>query len=133
MTEPETLSRRRRLRFWGWGYADEGLTPDEEVRARAAAARYAKDDLKEVAPPTLQDFDLPAPRIAAPPSLAPIVSASPYDRLTHAYGKSFPDVALVVEFSHPTAPARTRHAQRLSREARTGAVEARFRNLVKPR
>src|SRR5581483_7118834 len=96
----ETLSRRRKLRFWGWGYADEGLTPDEESRVRAGAARYGKD-LKEIAPPTLADFDLPAPRVAAPASLAGVLSASPYDRLTHTYGKSYPDVARMLMRAAP--------------------------------
>ena len=100
----ETLARRRTLRFWGWGYADEGLTPDEEARARAAAGRYAKDGPVEVKPPTLEEFELPAPRVAAPAALAPILSASPYDRLTHTYGKSFPDVARMLMRAVPHPP-----------------------------
>src|SRR5579872_5091092 len=34
MTESATLSRRRKLRFFGWGYADEALLPEEESRVR---------------------------------------------------------------------------------------------------
>lgn len=89
----DTLSHRRRLRFWGWGYADEQLTAEEETRVRAAAARAIGHAPAEDADPVEADFDLPAPRIAAPASLAPLISATPYDRLTHAYGKSFADVA----------------------------------------
>jgi alkyldihydroxyacetonephosphate synthase len=104
VSEPQTLARRRTLRFWGWGYADEGLTPDEEARARAGAARYAKDGPVEVKPPTLDEFDLPGPRVGAPAALAGILSASPYDRLTHTYGKSFPDVARMLMRSVPHPP-----------------------------
>jgi alkyldihydroxyacetonephosphate synthase len=92
MTEPHTLAHRRPLRFWGWGYADENLTPDEEARVRASAARAIGHAPQEGAEPTLADFDLPAPRVAPPAALQAIVSATPYDRLTHALGKSFADV-----------------------------------------
>src|SRR5436190_11175369 len=38
MAEIATLSRRKALRFYGWGYADEGLTPEEEAAVRKSAA-----------------------------------------------------------------------------------------------
>ena len=83
---------RRRLRFWGWGYEDEDLSPEEVARIRASAARAIGHAPDEIPPPVESDFDLPAPRAAAPKGLAPLVSATPYDRLTHALGKSFGDV-----------------------------------------
>jgi alkyldihydroxyacetonephosphate synthase len=89
--EFSTLSHRRPLRFWGWGYQDEDLSPDEADRIRAGAARAIGHAPQEIPPPTEADFDLPAPRAAAPASLAAMVSATPYDRLTHALGKSFAD------------------------------------------
>jgi alkyldihydroxyacetonephosphate synthase len=92
MSEPATLSHRRPLRFWGWGYADEALAPDEEARVRAAAARAIGHVPTEGPEPILAEFDLPAPRIAPPAALAGLVSSTPYDRLTHALGKSFADV-----------------------------------------
>jgi len=92
MSESATLSHRRRLRFWGWGYADEGLTPDEEARVRAGAARAIGHAPVEDAEPVLADFSLPAPRVSPPQALSGIISATPYDRLTHALGKSFADV-----------------------------------------
>ncbi len=39
LSEFATLSHRRRLRFWGWGYEDEDLSPEEVGRIRASAAR----------------------------------------------------------------------------------------------
>jgi alkyldihydroxyacetonephosphate synthase len=104
MTEPATLARRRPLRFWGWGYADEGLTPDEEARVRASAARFSTDPLVEIKPPTEDEFDLPAPRVSAPVTLAPLCSASRYDRLTHTYGKSYADVARMLMRRAPYPP-----------------------------
>jgi alkyldihydroxyacetonephosphate synthase len=91
MTEFATLSRRRRLRFYGWGYADETLSPDEEARIRGAAKRFGTAPA-EIVPPREEEIALRAPRVAAPASLAPIVSATPYDRLVHSYGKSFADI-----------------------------------------
>ena len=92
MAEFATLSRRPRLRFWGWGYVDDGLTPEEEARVRASAARFGAKG-PETAAPRESDFELRAPRVAPPAALAELVSASPYDRLTHSLGKSFPDIA----------------------------------------
>jgi hypothetical protein len=37
----ETLSHRRPLRFWGWGYADQELTSEEVSSIRAMASRVA--------------------------------------------------------------------------------------------
>ncbi|HXU99330.1 MAG TPA: FAD-binding oxidoreductase [Caulobacteraceae bacterium] len=92
MSEFSTLSHRRPLRFWGWGYEDEDLTEAEVARVRTAAAQAIGHAPEEVPPPVESDFELPAPRAAPPAALAAMVSASPYDRLTHALGKSFGDV-----------------------------------------
>jgi alkyldihydroxyacetonephosphate synthase len=87
-----TLSRRKQLRFFGWGYSDEGPTPEEEARVRATAKRFGIATA-EVPEPQESEFDLRAPRIAAPAALKEMVSTTPYDRLVHAYGKSFADIA----------------------------------------
>jgi len=92
MNDVATLSHRRRLRFWGWGYADEQLTPEEEARIRAGAARAIGHPPAEGPDPIEADFDLRPPRVAPPPALAKLISVTPYDRLTHALGKSFGDV-----------------------------------------
>jgi alkyldihydroxyacetonephosphate synthase len=92
MTQSPTLSHRRRLRFWGWGYADEGLSPEEEARVRTSAARAIGHATEEGPAPVEADFDLPAPRIAPPARLSALTSTTPYDRLVHALGKSYGDV-----------------------------------------
>src|SRR5689334_17223084 len=91
MAEQATHSRRKKLRFYGWGYAGDALSADEEARVRGAAKRFG-ENLAEVSPPSEADFDLRPPRIQAPASLESLISVTPYDRLVHSLGKSFPDI-----------------------------------------
>ncbi|MBI3675393.1 MAG: FAD-binding oxidoreductase [Proteobacteria bacterium] len=93
MTEFATLSRRRKFRFYGWGYADDVLSPDEEARVRGTVKRFGSAAPVEVSTPSESDFHLRAPRVAVPAALAPIISVTPYDRLVHSLGKSFGDIA----------------------------------------
>jgi len=92
MTESATLSRRRKLRFYGWGYADETLSSAEEARVRESVKRFGTGAPTEIAPPQESEFNLRAPRISVPAKLAALVSTTPYDRLVHSYGKSFADI-----------------------------------------
>jgi alkyldihydroxyacetonephosphate synthase len=57
-----------------------------------------------LAPPDAAEFDLRAPRIAPPASLAPMFSKTPDDRLNHAYGKSYADCARMWLRSVPNPP-----------------------------
>jgi alkyldihydroxyacetonephosphate synthase len=52
----------------------------------------------------VEDFQLAAPRVAAPPRLAPILSSSANDRLTHCCGKGFADGARLWMRQVATAP-----------------------------
>jgi alkyldihydroxyacetonephosphate synthase len=103
MTEFATLSRRAKLRFHGWGYADDHLSADEEARIRAAVRRFGQGAPVETPAPREEDVALRAPRIAAPAALTAMMSATPYDRLTHSLGKSFGDIVrmLMREVRHP--------------------------------
>lgn len=100
----DTLSRRKALRFWGWGYADQVLTAEEDAAIRAAAAVVSPSGSKEVDPPSEDEFDLPPPRFQPPRALEACFSAIRYDRLTHAYGKSFPDCIRMLMRDVPHAP-----------------------------
>lgn len=83
----------RRLKFWGWGYEDQGPDPQQQQRmAERMAARFGLERLEITAPPTVAELKLRAPRIAPPGPLAAICSVEPYDRAAHTYGKSFRDV-----------------------------------------
>jgi alkyldihydroxyacetonephosphate synthase len=97
-----TLGHRRALRFWGWGYADEDLREAERERLRQMAARLGGGDAASPTP-RLEDYDLPEPRIKAPAKLAKLLSATPYDRISHGYGKSFADLVrmLMRRLPHP--------------------------------
>jgi alkyldihydroxyacetonephosphate synthase len=83
----------RRLKHWGWGYADEQPTPDE-VRAAAAAISthlgFGSGDPEQPVP--LEAVELPAPRLAPPSSLAGIFASDTYERALHAYGRSYRDL-----------------------------------------
>jgi alkyldihydroxyacetonephosphate synthase len=94
-----------RLKHFGWGREGEGLTPAEE---NAALNRYAQlfgvDHFAEKAPPALTEIALRSPRVIPPASLAPICSTEAYDRIAHAYGKSFRDYARGLNGNYPAAP-----------------------------
>ena len=92
MTDFATLSRRKRLRFFGWGNVDDALTPDEEKRVRANATGYGIA-AAAIPEPRESDFALRAPRVKPPAALEQLMSATPYDRLVHSLGKSFADIA----------------------------------------
>ena len=103
MTEFATLSRRKKLRFYGWGYADDVLTQDEQARIRGAAKRFGTEAPAEISEPLESEFELRAPRIAAPASLASMISTTRYDRLVHSLGKSFADIVRMFQrdIRHP--------------------------------
>ncbi len=94
----------RRRKFWGWGYEDEGPTPEQQERIGALlAARYGIEVPRPQPPPRLDEVALRAPRLAPPTALAEICSADPHERAAHTYGKSFRDVvrAFARDFSNP--------------------------------
>lgn len=89
----ETLSNRRELRFWGWGYADEHLTSQETAWVESIVARFGGDTSRRIDPPQLDDIVLPPSRLGDLGDLSNLVSTSHYDRLVHAFGKSYADMA----------------------------------------
>ena len=103
MTEFATLSHRKKLRFYGWGYADDVLSPDEDARIRRTAAHF-NATLEQVAAPRESDILLRAPRLAIPDSLASMISVTQYDRLVHSLGKSFADIARMFLRDVPEPP-----------------------------
>jgi alkyldihydroxyacetonephosphate synthase len=100
----DTLSRRPLRRFWGWGLADERLGDDERRLVHGLIGQLPGGVAEPVAEPRIEDFALPPPRVPCPDALAPFVSARPHDRLAHAYGKSFADLARMLMRHVPHAP-----------------------------
>jgi len=99
---PGTPGRARSV--WGWGWEDAGPGPEyERGIAHALEARYGLQPLTKVTPPALERLTLPASRCDPPASLAPLCSAEPRDRASHAYGRSFRDLVrgLRGDFSNP--------------------------------
>jgi len=98
-----TLSQKPARRFWGWGYLRDGLTEGERkgVQALLSGLGPIGPALPE---PQLGDYALRAPRGAVPETLSALMSSSPYDRITHCYGKGFGDVARMWMRHVPNAP-----------------------------
>ncbi len=86
-----SMGHRRPLCFWGWGYADEHLEAAEITRLRELITLVG--GVGEPGPtPAVADYELRAPRITVPGRLEHLFSSLPYDRITHALGKSFGDL-----------------------------------------
>ena len=98
-----TLSRRPPRRFWGWGQADAVLDARELATVGAMVGGLGVG-FEERNVPRVEEFTLPAPRVAPPPALAPMFSATPLDRLNHSGGKSFADVARMWLRAPPATP-----------------------------
>ena len=92
-----TLSKRRPLRFWGWGYADEHLSAEESAMIRGIAESFKQHQQAPLIPPSVDDIALVPSRLQLPESLRGMVSSAPYDRLTHAFGKSYADMAACLD------------------------------------
>ena len=94
----------RKRKFWGWGYADELLSAEEEKNIDSRIAKtFQLDDIETLPIPKVEDIDLPKPRLGAPSALSKVLSDDKEERLNHTYGKSFPDAArsLLKDFSSP--------------------------------
>ncbi len=94
----------RRRKIQGWGYEDEGLTPEETSELEEKWAGFFNVESFDVTPPpTLDEIELREPRIKAPAALSSICSTDRYDRAFHSYGASLMDSirAFQRDFSNP--------------------------------
>ena len=99
-----TLSHRPALRFWGWGFASEQLAREEEQRLESMVRMLAPGGFRSTAPPRVEEFGHAQATVNVPDSLSALVSTTPYDRLTHAYGKSWADSARMLLRELPAQP-----------------------------
>jgi alkyldihydroxyacetonephosphate synthase len=93
-----------RRRFWGWGVEGEGPNTDQQQKMGVSiAGRFGAEPRTPIAPPTLDENDQPASRVAPPASLAAHSTDDPFERAGHTYGKSYRDIwrALHRDFSNP--------------------------------
>lgn len=96
---------RRRRKYWGWGYEDEALSAAERDRLDRLFREMLglrPDPLP--APTPVAELDLPAPRLDVEDGPGCDLSASPYDRIVHAAGKSFRDLIRMRRGPLPAVP-----------------------------
>jgi alkyldihydroxyacetonephosphate synthase len=89
-----TRGETPRRKLWGWGY--EGESADEE------AVSFATEALSALLGVGLERGE-PPPRLAPSASLAHLLDVSPHERLRHALGQSYFDLARAIrgQFPHP--------------------------------
>lgn len=91
-------------RFWGWG-VEEHVVPKETLAfAEASLGALLGAELTRRSPPRVDEIVVAAPRFQLPSSLAHLGSTTPFDRLNHALGKSYRDIARAVSRRIPHAP-----------------------------
>jgi alkyldihydroxyacetonephosphate synthase len=108
----------------GWGYVEDALSDKERQTVLAMASAWfgggtsGKAGLERRAPPEPAAVCLPASRIPVPDALAAFVSAAHRERLLHARGRSFRDLAELRAGSLsgvPDAVATPRNREELNR------------------
>ncbi|MGH2686179.1 MAG: FAD-binding oxidoreductase, partial [Actinomycetota bacterium] len=83
---------QRRRSWWGWGWEDEAMTPEQVTKLGGAVAARLGTAPDARRPAAVDDLDLPEPRVKPPGPLDAICSTATYDRAAHTYGKSYRDV-----------------------------------------
>jgi alkyldihydroxyacetonephosphate synthase len=93
----------RRVSFWAWGWADR--FPDDEGRRelkRRIEGMLGFPERPLLDPPTLEDVEMPEPRIEAPD--LPNVSQGRRARARHTYGKGYRDLVRGFHGDYANAP-----------------------------
>lgn len=91
--------------FWGWGYEEDAIDETRRKNLRAMIQmQLGKVELRDSAPPSLDEVELPAPRAEIPSRLADIVTTETRERAAHSYGKSFRDVVRALSRQYPNPP-----------------------------
>ena len=98
------MSEKRRS-FYGWGFAEDAVSPDElGWFERAWANVFHVDRFDSVPMPRESEITLRAPRVSPPPGLQAFCTNDKYERLLHCYGRSVHDLARMIlrrDFSNP--------------------------------
>jgi alkyldihydroxyacetonephosphate synthase len=98
------MSQQARLKHFGWGREDEGLTGEEHAFVMArATARFGTALTESATAPQLSEIELAAPRVTAPASL-PFCVSEHYDRAAHTYGKAYPELVRGLARDYTSAP-----------------------------
>ncbi len=82
----------KKLKYWGWGNTDEGLTDKEtDLLLSTFAKKFGILPKNKVKVPKLDDIKLPTSQINLPKSLRSICKDDPLERVLHSFGQSQPD------------------------------------------
>ncbi len=82
----------RKLKFWGWGYEDDGLSTGQVTGLlKTFADGFGIRPTTEGKRPDIEDITLAEPRLTPPPSLATVCTSEPFERILHSFGQSQPD------------------------------------------
>lgn len=80
--------------WWGWGTVEQALTSQEaSVLVDRVSSLLPTHDFTDHQPPDPRTLDVAPPRLTPPQALAGLFSSDAEDRLSHARGKAFRDVA----------------------------------------
>jgi alkyldihydroxyacetonephosphate synthase len=96
--------QKPRRKFWGWGNVGQGLDAAEQEAHRQRLSAAYDVELRGPAAPRPEEIPLRSPRVSPPASLAGIVTTDPWERLVHAYGRSYPDIVRVFHRHVPEPP-----------------------------
>ena len=90
MTEEHLDTRMRK--FWGWGFADTGVSESEiHELGRMIQQKFGFSPQDLVKPPDISEIELRDPRVRPPDSLAGICQADKWTRAEHTLGKNLWD------------------------------------------
>ena len=94
-----------RLKYYGWGREGEGMNAEERTFVLGRyRTKFGRESFDTVPTPRLEDLSLRDPRVAPPPSLAAFCTTERYDRVAHAYGKSYIDYVRAMLGQYNRAP-----------------------------
>lgn len=94
----------RERSHWAWGFRDR--FPDDDMRDALAAQVGALlgREFKKKPLPNIDDGRLPEPRVLPPAHLADRASGTREDRISHTYGKAYPDIVRAFRGDFANAP-----------------------------
>lgn len=91
--------------FWGWGY-ENAVAHQKRIKGIGGliSSRFGIEIPDAVASPSIDEIELPKPRISLPNSLASIGIQTKLARASHTYGKSFRDIVRGLRREFSAAP-----------------------------